>query len=69
MYLKGLKILGDDVSKLGKSVLLDLFVLFQRLLDASPQNDHNLQQTGHNRFFQLHRFSLMRSTSRFDITR
>lgn len=51
MYLKGLKILGDDVSKLGKSVLLDLFVLFQRLLDASPQNDHNLQQTSHNRFF------------------
>lgn len=65
MYLKDLEILGHDISKLGKNVLLGLFILFQSLLNTSPQDDHNLQQTRHNSnvFPQHNRFSLLRSKS------
>lgn len=48
-YLESLEILGRDTPKLGKGVLLGLFVLFQGLLNTSPQDDHDLQQTGHDR--------------------
>lgn len=60
-YLKGLEILGQDVSKLGKCVLLGLSILSQGLLDTSPQDDHDLQQTGHDsHVFAQQRFSLLR---------
>lgn len=63
-YLKGLEILGHDISELGKSVLLGLFVLFQGLCNTSPQDDHDLQQTGHGgHVLPQQRFSLLRSNS------
>lgn len=48
MYLKGLEILGHDRAKLGTRILLGLFILFQGFRDTSPQDDHDLQQTGHD---------------------
>ncbi len=67
-YLKGLEILGHDISKLGISVLLGLFVQFQGLLDTSPQDDQDLQQTGHEgHVFPQQRFSLLRSNSNLDL--
>ena len=67
-YLKRLEILGQDISKLGKSVLVGLFVLFQDLLDTSPQDDHDLQQTGRDgHVFAQQRFSLLRTNSQLDL--
>ena len=45
MYLKGTEIFGHNIAKLGKRVLLGLLVVFQGLLDTSPQDDYDLQQT------------------------
>lgn len=60
-YLKGLEILGHDISKLGKRVLLGLLILSQGLPHTSPQDDHDLQQMGHDRHvFAQQRFSLLR---------
>lgn len=67
-YLKGLEIFGHDISKLGKSELLGLFIQFQSLLDTSPQDDQDLQQTGHEgHVFPQQRFSLLRSNSNLDL--
>lgn len=67
-YLKGLEILGHDISKLGKSEFLGLFIQFQGLLHTSPQDDQDLQQTGREgHVFPQQRFSLLRSNSNLDL--
>lgn len=48
IYLKGVEVFGHNTAKLGIGVLLGLFVVLQGFLDASPQDDHHLQQAGHN---------------------
>lgn len=67
-YLKGLEIFGHDASKLGDRVLPGLFILLQSLLDASPQDDHDLQQMGRDgRVFPQQRISLLRSNSKVNL--
>lgn len=59
-YLKGLEIFGHDTSKLGNCILLGLFILSQSLLNTTPQDDHNLQQTSHDGYvFAQERLSLL----------
>lgn len=59
-YLKGLEIFGHDASKLGNCILLGLFILTQSLLNTTPQDDHDLQQTSHDsRVFAQERLSLL----------